>query len=58
MRGSCADRRIVPHEELFEALHRPDNLPELAPWVHEWAAASALPSDAGARAERLEYPAR
>ena len=24
---------IVPHEELFEALHRPDDLPELAPWV-------------------------
>jgi acyl-CoA thioesterase FadM len=35
---------IVSHEELFEALHRPDNLPELAPWVLEWAAASALPS--------------
>lgn len=35
---------IVSHEELFEALHRPDNLPELEPWVLEWAAASALPS--------------
>ena len=35
---------IVPLEELFEALHRPDDLPELAPWVREWAAASALPS--------------
>jgi acyl-CoA thioesterase FadM len=35
---------IVPHEELFQALDRPDNLPELAPWVTEWAAASALPS--------------
>jgi acyl-CoA thioesterase FadM len=35
---------IVPHEELFAALHRPDNLDELAPWVLEWAAASALPS--------------
>jgi acyl-CoA thioesterase FadM len=35
---------IVPHEELFAALHKPDNLPELAPWVIEWAAASALPS--------------
>ena len=35
---------IVPLEELFEALHRPDNLPELAPWVREWAEASALPS--------------
>lgn len=35
---------IVSHEELFSALHRPDTLPELAPWVTEWAAASALPS--------------
>lgn len=35
---------IVPHEELFQELHRPDNLPELAPWVVEWAASSALPS--------------
>ena len=35
---------LVPHEELFEALHRPDDLPELAPWVIEWAASSALPS--------------
>ena len=35
---------IVPLEELFEALGRPDDLPEVAPWVHDWAAASALPS--------------
>lgn len=35
---------IVPHEELFEALHRPDDLPPLEPWIGEWAAASALPS--------------
>ena len=35
---------LVPHEELFQALHRPDNLPELAPWVIEWASSSALPS--------------
>lgn len=35
---------IVPHEELFEALHRPDDLPPLADWIHDWAAASALPS--------------
>lgn len=35
---------IVPHEQLFQELHRPDNLPELAPWIAEWAAASALPS--------------
>lgn len=35
---------IVPHEELFAALHRPDELPPLEPWITEWAAASALPS--------------
>lgn len=35
---------VVPLEELFEALHKPDNLPDLAPWVADWAAASALPS--------------
>ncbi|HWI31292.1 MAG TPA: acyl-CoA thioesterase [Microbacterium sp.] len=35
---------IVPHEELFEALHRPDSLPPLAPWIHDWASGSALPS--------------
>lgn len=35
---------LVPHEELFAELHRPDDLPPLAPWIHEWAAASALPS--------------
>jgi hypothetical protein len=35
---------IVPHEELFEALHRPDHLPPLAPWIEDWAAGSALPS--------------
>lgn len=35
---------IVTHEELFEAVGRPDDLPEIDPWVHEWASASALPS--------------
>lgn len=35
---------IVPHEELFEALHRPDTLPPLAPWIRDWAEGSALPS--------------
>jgi hypothetical protein len=35
---------VIPLEELFEALHRPDNLPELEPWVREWAASAALPS--------------
>lgn len=35
---------IVPLDELFDALHKPDNLPELEPWVLDWAVASALPS--------------
>ena len=35
---------IVPLEELFSALHRPDDLPPLQPWVLQWAAGSALPS--------------
>jgi acyl-CoA thioesterase FadM len=35
---------IVPHEELFAELHRPDTLPELDPWIVDWAAGSALPS--------------
>lgn len=34
----------VPSEELFEAFHIPDDAPTVEPWVHEWAAASALPS--------------
>jgi acyl-CoA thioesterase FadM len=33
----------IPHEELFAATGRPDDLPDVEPWVHEWAAASALP---------------
>lgn len=35
---------IVSHEELFAAMGKPDNLPEVPEWVHDWAAASALPS--------------
>jgi acyl-CoA thioesterase FadM len=34
----------VPHEELFAAIGRPEGLPEVEPWLHEWAAASTLPS--------------
>lgn len=34
----------LPHDELFAALGRPEGLPDVEPWVHEWAAASALPS--------------
>ena len=35
---------IVPMEELFEAIHRPDDLPPLPQWGTDWAASSALPS--------------
>lgn len=34
----------VPHDELFAAVGRPEGLPDIEPWVHEWAAGSALPS--------------
>ncbi|MFT4156463.1 MAG: acyl-CoA thioesterase [Microbacterium sp.] len=33
----------VSNEELFAAVGRPDGVPEIDDWVHEWAAASALP---------------
>lgn len=33
----------LPHEELFAAVGRPDDLPDVDPWVHDWATASALP---------------
>lgn len=33
----------VSHEELFGAVGKPEGLPEIDDWVHEWAAASALP---------------
>ena len=35
---------VVPHSELFEALHRPDQLPQLAEWMPQWAHDVALPS--------------
>ncbi|WP_344071818.1 acyl-CoA thioesterase [Microbacterium sediminicola] len=35
---------IVTHEELFGALGYPDDLPDVDPWVHDWAEASKLPS--------------
>ncbi|MFE1646838.1 acyl-CoA thioesterase [Microbacterium sp. P01] len=35
---------VVTHQELFDAIHRSDTLPQIAPWVADWAAASALPS--------------
>ncbi len=34
----------LSHEELFAATGRPADLPDVAEWVHEWAAASQLPS--------------
>lgn len=34
----------LSHDELFAAVGRPEGVPDVEPWVHEWAAASALPS--------------
>jgi len=34
----------LSHDEFFAAVGRPDDLPEIEPWMHDWAAASALPS--------------
>ncbi len=34
----------LSHDELFGAIGRPEGIPDVEPWVHEWAAASALPS--------------
>jgi acyl-CoA thioesterase FadM len=33
----------VSNEELFAAVGRPEGVPEIDAWVHDWAAASALP---------------
>ncbi|MDQ2697276.1 MAG: thioesterase family protein [Actinomycetota bacterium] len=33
----------LPHDELFAAVGRPEGVPEVDEWVHDWAAASALP---------------
>ncbi|GGM61551.1 acyl-CoA thioesterase [Microbacterium saperdae] len=33
----------VSHEELFGALGKPEGVPEIDEWIHDWAAASALP---------------
>jgi len=33
----------VSNEELFAAVGKPEGVPEIDPWVHDWAAASALP---------------
>ncbi|QMU96396.1 acyl-CoA thioesterase [Microbacterium esteraromaticum] len=34
----------VSNEELFAAVGKPAGLPEVEPWIHDWASASALPS--------------
>lgn len=34
----------LSHQELFAAVGRPEGLPDVEPWVHDWADASALPS--------------
>uniref|UniRef100_UPI00292CED2C acyl-CoA thioesterase n=1 Tax=Clavibacter michiganensis TaxID=28447 RepID=UPI00292CED2C len=34
----------VSNEELFAAVGKPQGLPEVEPWIHDWASASALPS--------------
>ncbi|MGO2746107.1 acyl-CoA thioesterase [Microbacterium sp.] len=35
----------LSHEELFAAIGgRPEELPDVVPWIHEWADASSLPS--------------
>lgn len=34
----------LSHEELFAAIGRPEGIPDVEPWIHEWAAAAALPS--------------
>ena len=34
----------LTHDELFAAVGRPEGLPEVPDWVHDWAAAASLPS--------------
>jgi acyl-CoA thioesterase FadM len=34
----------LSHEDLFAAIGRPEGIPDVEAWVHDWAAASALPS--------------
>lgn len=34
----------LTHQEMFAAVGRPEGLPDVEPWVHAWATASALPS--------------
>lgn len=38
------DGSVLPMEELFAALGRPDDMPPLPQWIVDWAAGSALPS--------------
>ena len=34
----------LSHEELFGAVGRPEGIPDVDAWIHDWASASALPS--------------
>lgn len=34
----------VSNDEVFAAIGHPEGVPEIEPWIHEWAAASTLPS--------------
>ena len=33
----------VSHDELFAAVGRPEGIPDIEEWIHDWAAATALP---------------
>ena len=33
----------VPHDEFFAAVGMPEGIPDVPQWIHDWAAASALP---------------
>lgn len=48
----------LSHEELFTAIGRPEGLPEVEPWVKEWADASSLPSTRAAAPSTWEQSVR
>ncbi|WP_307370977.1 thioesterase family protein [Microbacterium sp. W4I4] len=35
---------LVHHDELFATVGRPEGVPEIDDWIHDWVSASALPS--------------
>ena len=41
--GVFTPTETVSNEELFAAVGKPEGVPEIDAWVHDWAAASALP---------------